>query len=216
MQGMTIFVLLAIGLVFLLLTGIIIACDNRRRRYKKKTLRLRWRVLGIVFTIIAVVSLEQFVHYVAHFDGQEYGERKILLRTTLNLSDVVIPSGNATLDKTLEEEYQDIIQKINKKDAEEKLEYVDALMSKKKIPLKKIHEVKYSEDLTAKQVQMVEYLVISKDGHFTMPEVYYYIIFGQELLEKEEEKKNNNSDDKNTKKNNKKSTKKQTSTTQKQ
>lgn len=213
---MTIFVLLAIGLVFLLLTGIIIACDNRRRRYKKKTLRLRWRVLGIVFTIIAVVSLEQFVHYVAHFDGQEYGERKILLRTTLNLSDVVIPSGNATLDKTLEEEYQDIIQKINKKDAEEKLEYVDALMSKKKIPLKKIHEVKYSEDLTAKQVQMVEYLVISKDGHFTMPEVYYYIIFGQELLEKEEEKKNNNSDDKNTKKNNKKSTKKQTSTTQKQ
>ena len=120
------------------------------------------------------------------------------------------------MDKTLEEEYQDIIQKINKKDAEEKLEYVDALMSKKKIPLKKIHEVKYSEDLTAKQVQMVEYLVISKDGHFTMPEVYYYIIFGQELLEKEEEKKNNNSDDKNTKKNNKKSTKKQTSTTQKQ
>ena len=94
---MTIFVLLIIGLVFLLLTGIIIACDNRKRKFKKKTLRLRWRVLGILFTIIAFVSLGQFVHYTLNFDGEEYGDRKILLRTTMNLSEVNIPSGNATL-----------------------------------------------------------------------------------------------------------------------
>ena len=171
---MTIFILLIIGLVFLLLTGIIIACDNRKRKYKKKTLRLRWRVLGIVFTIIAFVSLGQFVHYTVNFDGEEYGERKILLRTTLDLSEVSIPSGDATLDKALDENYEEIIQKINAKEEKQTIEYIDALMSKKRIPLKKIHEVKYSEDLTANQVQMVEYLVISKDGHFTMPEVYYY------------------------------------------
>lgn len=186
---MTIFILLIIGLVFLLLTGIIIACDNRKRKYKKKTLRLRWRVLGIVYTIIAFVSLGQFVHYTVNFDGEEYGERKILLRTTLNLSEINIPSGNATLDETLDKQYVEIIKKINNKDEEQKIEYVDALMSKKRIPLKRIHEVKYSKDLTANQVQMVEYLVISKDGYFTMPEVYYYIIFGEELREQQHKMK---------------------------
>lgn len=207
---MTIFILLIIGLVFLLLTGIIIACDNRKRKYKKKTLRLRWRVLGIVFTIIAFVSLGQFVHYTVNFDGEEYGERKILLRTTLDLSEVSIPSGDATLDKTLDENYEEIIQKINAKEEKQTIEYIDALMSKKRIPLKKIHEVKYSEDLTANQVQMVEYLVISKDGHFTMPEVYYYIIFGEELLEKQEEAKKKDSKTKkeSTKKNSKEKTEK--------
>ena len=205
-QGMTIYILLIIGLVFLLLTGIIIACDNRKRKYKKKTLRLRWRVLGIVFTIISFVSLGQFVHYTVNFNGEEYGDRKILLRTTLNLSEVSIPSGDATLDKTLDKVYEDIIQKINAKDEEQKIEYVDALMSKKTIPLEKIHEVKYSEDLTANQVQMVEYLVISKDGHFTMPEVYYYIIFGEELLEKQE--KDKKKDNKKKKESTKKSSKK--------
>lgn len=207
---MTIFILLIIGLVFLLLTGIIIACDNRKRKYKKKTLRLRWRVLGIVFTIIAFVSLGQFAHYTVNFDGEEYGERKILLRTTLDLSEVSIPSGDATLDKALDENYEEIIQKINAKEEKQTIEYIDALMSKKRIPLKKIHEVKYSEDLTANQVQMVEYLVISKDGHFTMPEVYYYIIFGEELLEKQEEAKKKDSKTKkeSTKKNSKEKTEK--------
>lgn len=208
---MTIFVLLIIGLVFLLLTGIIIACDNRRRKYKKKTLRLHWRVLGILFTIITFVSLGRFVYYVINFDGEECSDRKILLRTTLDLTEVTIPSGDATLDKTLKNNYEETIQKIDAKDEEQKIEYVDALMSKKKIPLKKIHEVKYSKDLTANQVQMVEYLVISKDGQFTMPEVYYYIIFGEELLEKQEEAKGKNSKTKkeNTKKNSSKKNKKE-------
>lgn len=206
---MTIFVLLILGLVFLFLTGIIIACDNRKRKYKKKTLRLRWRILGIVFTIIAVVSLGQFVRYVVHFDGEEYGDRKVLLRSTMTLSDVKIPSGDAKLDQTLADDYEEIIEQINSKNSEQKIEYVDALLSKRQIALEKIHEVKYSEDLSAKQVQIVEYLVVSKDGYFTMPEVYYYIIFGQELLPKEEDSKDKKSDTtakKSTKKDKKKST----------
>lgn len=191
---MTIFVLLILGLVFLFLTGIIIACDNRKRKYKKKTLRLHWRILGIVFTVIAVVSLGQFVRYVVHFDGEEYGDRKVLLRSTMTLSDVKIPSGDAKLDQTLADSYKEIIEQINSSNSEQKIEYVDALLSKRQIPLEKIHEVKYSEDLSAKQVQIVEYLVVSKDGYFTMPEVYYYIIFSQELLPKEEDSKDKKSD----------------------
>ena len=35
------------------------------------------------------------------FEGVEYGDRKILLRTTMELTDITIPSNNATLDLSL-------------------------------------------------------------------------------------------------------------------
>ena len=54
---MTIFILLGLGLLFLLVTGIIILFDNRRRKYKKKMLPLRWRAVGIVSAILAFSCL---------------------------------------------------------------------------------------------------------------------------------------------------------------
>lgn len=186
---MTIFILLIVGLIFLFLTGILIACDNRKRKYKKKVLRLHWRVLGIVFTFIAMFSLIKFTSYMIHFDGEECGDRKVLLRTTMELSDVKVPSKDAKLDITLQEDCEEIIKQLEEGNTEKELEYVDALLNKKRIPFSKIHEVKYSKDLTAKQVQMVEYLVSCKDGFFTRPEVYYYIIFGEDLPKEIEKKK---------------------------
>lgn len=179
---MTIFILLGIGLLFLIITSILIAIDNRRRKLRKKKLKFVWRVVGVLCTIISLTSLIQFTKYVVSFEGVEYGDRKILLRTTMELTDITIPSNNATLDLSL----ADVInskkeeQEKQKKECQE-IVYVDALLNKKRIPVEDIHEIKYSEDLTSKQVQVVEYLVIMKDGNFTMPGVYYYIIFGEEL-----------------------------------
>ncbi|MCI8407982.1 MAG: hypothetical protein HFJ09_01755 [Lachnospiraceae bacterium] len=186
---MTIFLLLAGGMLFLVLTGIIIAIDNHKRKYKKKILAFHWRIIGIVTTVLAFVCLTQFTGKILNFEGTECGDRKILLRTTTRLADVKIPSKNATLDTTLEEGYEQILEGIEKGSREIKLEYVDALLNKKHLVLEEIREVKYSKDLTAKQVQFVEYLVIEKDGHFTKPGIHYYIIFGQDLLEEKEKEK---------------------------
>lgn len=186
---MTIFLLLAGGVFFLILTGIIIAIDNHRRKYKKKVLALHWRILGIIFTILTFVCFTQFTSKILNFQGEECGDRKVLLRSTTKLTEVRIPSENAKLDATLEEEYEQILEGIEKGSEEIKLEYVDALLNKKYLPLEEIREVKYSKDLTAKQVQFVEYLVMEKDGYFTKPGIHYYIIFGQELLEEKEKEK---------------------------
>lgn len=186
---MTIFLLLAGGLFFLLLTGIIIAFDNRRRKYKKKILALHWRIIGIICTVLFLVCFTQFIGRILNFKGEECGDRKILLRSTTKLTEVKIPSKNATLDATLEEEYEKVLEGIEKGSKEIELEYVDALLNKKHLLLEEIREVKYSKDLTAKQVQIVEYLVMEKDGYFTKPGIHYYIIFGQDLLEEKEEAK---------------------------
>lgn len=198
---MTIFSLLAGGMLFLILTGIIIAIDNHRRKYKKKILALHWRIIGIVTTVLAFVCLTQFTGKILNFKGTECGDRKILLRSTTKLAEVKIPSKNATLDATLEEEYEHVLEGIAEGSKEIKLEYVDALLNKKHLALEEIREVKYSKDLTAKQVQFVEYLVMEKDGYFTKPGIHYYIIFGQDLLEeKEKEKKKEESKKTNKKK----------------
>ncbi|MBD5087212.1 MAG: hypothetical protein HDT30_00130 [Clostridiales bacterium] len=197
---MTIFSLLAGGLFFLLLTGIIIAFDNRRRKYKKKILALHWRIIGIICTVLSLVCFTQFIGRMLNFKGEECGDRKILLRSTTKLTEVKIPSKNATLDVTLEEEYEKVLEGIGNGSREIELEYVDALLNKKHLLLEEIREVKYSTDLTAKQVQIVEYLVMEKDGYFTKPGIHYYIIFGQDLLkEKEEAKKKKTSKKKTTK-----------------
>ncbi len=178
---MTIFILLGIGFIFLILTSIIIAIDNKKRKWNKKMLPFRWRVLGIVFTIISITCFALFVKYVTNFEGNEYGDRKILLRTTMTLSDITLPREDAKLEKTLAQTYEEIIPEIETGKSNTTLKYVDALLSKKQISLSQIHEVKYSSDLTKNQVQIVEYLVVCKSGHFTKPEIYYYIIFGEEL-----------------------------------
>lgn len=207
---MTIFSLLAGGMIFLLLTGIIISFDNRRRKYKKKMLAFHWRVIGILCTVLSMVCFIQFAGRMIHFDGEEYGDRKILLRSTTKLSEVKIPSGNASLDANLEERYEEVLEGIEKGSKEMELEYADALLKKKRLALGEIREVKYSEDLTAKQVQLVEYLVMEKDGYFTKPGIHYYIILGQDLLEeKEEEKKKEESKKKTTKNKDKTKTDKQ-------
>lgn len=190
---MTIFILLGIGLLFLILTSIIITIDNKKRKNQKKMISFHWRVLGIVFTVISITCFVLFIKYVTNFQGSEYGDRKILLRTTMNLSDISLPSKNATLDQTLDQTYPEVISQIEAGDSNTTLKYVDALLTKKQISLSQIHEVKYSSDLTKNQVQIVEYLVICKSGYFTKPEIYYYIIFGEKLQKELEDKQNNNS-----------------------
>ena len=202
---MTIFSLLAGGIFFLIITGIIIAFDNRRRRYKKKILALHWRIIGIICTVLSLVCFTQFTGRMLNFQGEECGDRKILLRSTTKLTDVKITNKNATLNTNLEEEYEQVLEGIEKGSKEIELEYVDALLNKKRLVLEEIREVKYSTDLTAKQVQIVEYLVMEKDGYFTKPGIHYYIIFGQDLLEeKEKAKKKEESEKKTTTKSKKK------------
>lgn len=218
---MTIFSLLVAGIVFLLLTGIIIAIDNRRRKYKKKMLALHWRIIGIVLTILTLVSFSQFVGRVLNFKGEECGDRKVLLRSTTKLAEVKIPSDDATLDMDISEKYDEVLTGIGEASNEIELEFVDALLNKKRLPLSEIHEVKYSEDLSLKQIQFVEYLVMEKDGYFTKPGIHYYIIFSkdyqeQKIKEKEaakkkaekEKKKKQNKDKKKNKKDSKKNTSK--------
>lgn len=186
---MIIFSLLAIGMVFLLFTGIIIAIDNHRRKYKKKMLALHWRIIGIICTTLSLVSFAQFAGRMIHFEGEECGDRKILLRSTTKLTEVKIPSDDAKLDVTLEEGYDQVMEGISEGSKEIKLEFVDALLNKKHLPLDEIRQVKYSTDLTAKQVQFVEYLVMEKDGYFTKPGIHYYVVFGQDLLDEKEKAK---------------------------
>jgi len=145
--------------------------------------------------------LYSFVKYTTNFQGSEYGDRKILLRTTMNLTDITLPSEDSTLDQTLDQSYEEVISKIEAGNSNTTLKYVDALLNKKQISFSEIHEVKYSSDLTKNQVQIVEYLVICKSGYFTKPEIYYYIIFGEEL---QEELKKDTGNDSKTKKNNSK------------
>lgn len=190
---MTIFILLGIGFVFLILTSIIIALDNRKRKKQKKMIPFHLRVLGIVFTVISITCFVLFIKYATNFQGTECGDRKILLRTTMDLSEITLPNGNATLDQNLNQIYPTVISEINAGNSDTKLKYVDALLNQKKISLSEIHEVKFSSDLTKNQVQIVEYLVTCKSGYFTKPEIYYYIIFGEdlqkELTEKRDKKK---------------------------
>lgn len=188
---MTIFILLGIGFFFLILTSIIIAIDNKKRKQKKKIIAFHWRALGIVFTIISVICFVFFIKYVTNFQGNEYGDRKILLRTTMNLSDISLPSKDATLEQTLDATYPEIISRIGTGNSNTTLKYVDALLNQKQISLSQIHEVKYSSDLAKNQVQIVEYLVVCKSGYFTKPEIYYYIIFGEELQEEMTDKVTN-------------------------
>lgn len=200
--AMTIFILLGIGIIFLILTSIIIAMDNKKRKKEKKMLSFHWRVLGIGFTVISITCFVLFVKYTTNFQGSEYGDRKILLRTTMDLGDITLPSKDSTLDQTLDQNYKQVISKIQAGNSNSTLKYVDALLNKKQISFSEIHEVKYSSDLTKNQVQIVEYLVICKSGYFTKPEIYYYIIFGEEL--QEELKKDTENDQKTKKKNSKK------------
>lgn len=197
--AMTIFILLGIGIIFFIFTSIIIAMDNKKRKKEKKMLSFHWRVLGIGFTVISITCFVLFVKYTTNFQGSEYGDRKILLRTTMNLTDITLPRENSTLDQTLDQNYEKVISKIQAGNSNSTLKYVDALLNKKQISFSEIHEVKYSSDLTKNQVQIVEYLVICKSGYFTKPEIYYYIIFGEEL---QEELKKDTGNDSKTKKNN--------------
>lgn len=186
---MTIFILLGIGVVFLFLTSILIGIDNRRRKYKKKMLSLHWRIVGIIFASIAFVNFMLFAKYCFNFNGEECGTRKILLRSTMELSDITLASDNAKIEDTLDKCYEDVIRMIEEKNSEQRIRFVDTLLNKKEVTLNQFHEVKYSKDLTAKQVQVVEYLVTIKKGSFTKPDIYYYIIFGEDL--QENAKKNN-------------------------
>lgn len=196
---MTIFILLGIGFIFLILTSIIIAMDNKKRKKEKKMIPFHWRVLGIGFTVISVTCFVLFIKYITNFQGMECGDRKILLRTTMDLSDITLPSKDSTLDQTLDQNYQKVISEIESGNSSATLKYVDALLNKKQLSFSQIHEVKYSSDLTKNQVQIVEYLVICKSGYFTKPEIYYYIIFGEEL---QQELTKQTEDDKKTKKKN--------------
>ncbi|MBQ3601498.1 MAG: hypothetical protein II992_09920 [Lachnospiraceae bacterium] len=186
---MKIFIPLGIGILFLFLTGIIIAIDNRIRRNRRKKIPLVWKIIGIAFLIISIANFVYFSNLMSTFDGEEYGDRKTILRSTMLLSDVTIPSGDASLDKNLQEAYEEVLKGLEEGNTDISISYVDALLNKKQISLDHIHEVKYSEDLNANQVQIVEYFVVEKDGYFTRPGIYYYITFGQELLEKQEDEK---------------------------
>lgn len=183
---MTIFSLLAGGMIFLVLTGIIIAFDNRKRKYKKKTLAFHWRIIGIICTVVSLVFFLQFAGRMRNFDGEEAGDRKLLLRSTTKLTEVTVNTTASKEDITLEKGYEQVVEGITEKTKDIELVYVDALLNKKHLKLDEIREIKYSEDLTAKQVQLVEYLVVEKDGYFTKPGIHYYIIFGQDLLEEKE------------------------------
>ncbi|MCR4803840.1 MAG: hypothetical protein K5895_12750 [Lachnospiraceae bacterium] len=215
---MTIFVLLIIGLVFLFVTGVIIAIDNRRRKYKKKTIHKSLKITGILCTLISLITFGLFFKYMVRFNGVECGKRTILLRSTMLSSEVRIPSGNAKLDKTLEKKYKSVIKDIESQNKDTKIEYVDALLNKQCLSAVDIHEIKYSSDLSEKQVQIVEYLVNTKDGMFTKPGIYYYIIFSDKLAtdknvdttkeEVKEKKSKNQKEESEEKKNKDKDTKK--------
>ena len=178
---MTIFILPIIGLVCLVITGVIIAVDNRKRKYRKKKLTMPWKLTGIFFTVISFTCFIMFAKYTFHFQGEECGERKILLRSTMQLTDVRLPSGNPTLDATLADGYGKVVKAAGGKTEKEEIVYIDALLNKKRVPLSEIHEIKYSDDLSEKQVQIVEYLVNTKDGRFTKPGIFYYLIFSTDL-----------------------------------
>lgn len=178
---MTIYILLAIGLFFLLFTGVLIAIDNRKRRFRKKMLPLCWRAIGIITTLLAVLCFVIFFQKFYSFQGTECSSRKIILRSTMNVSDVSIPTKDAKLNKNLENAFEEIVTAYNSGDKNHKIKYVDALLNNKTISLEDIHEIKYSNDLSKKQVQIVEYLVDTKDGFFTKPGIYYYIIFSEAM-----------------------------------
>ena len=182
---MNIFVLLGIGCIFLLITGILIAVDNKKRKVKKKMLPIYWRVIGIFTTIGFIVCFVLFVRYGLFMEGVECGDRKILLRSTMMMTDISLPSDDAKLNETLQKHYRDVIQMIEEGEHSETISYIDALLNKKEIALSSIHEVKYSEDLSRKQVQIVEYLVNTKVGNYTKPSVFYYIIFSDKLNKSE-------------------------------
>ena len=188
---MTIFILLGIGFVFLFLTSILIGIDNRKRKYREKMLSFHWRIVGIIFAIIAFVNFMLFAKYSFNFNGQECGTRKILLRSTMELTDLTLASDDAKLEATLDKCYEDVIHMIEEKDSKQTLRFVDTLLNKKEVTLDQFQEVKYSEDLSAKQVQVVEYLVNVKSGSFTKPGVYYYIIFGEDLKDNNKNKEDN-------------------------
>lgn len=186
---MNIFFLLGIGCIFLLITGILIAIDNKKRKIKKKMLPIYWRVVGIGTTIGAVVCFVLFVRYGLFMEGVECGDRKILLRSTMMMTDISIPSEDAKLNETMQKNYRTVIQMIEEGNHSETISYIDALLNKKEIPLSSIHEVKYSEDLSKKQVQIVEYLVNTKVGSYRKPSVFYYIIFSDKLKKSDTDQK---------------------------
>lgn len=178
---MTIFILLIVGFFFLFVTGILIAIDNRKRKYKKKILPLPFRIAGLGCTLIAVICFVWFAHEMIHFEGEESGKRVIMLRSTMQLTDVEIPSNDAKLNKTMKQKYKDIVKAVGDKKSDLNIEYVDALLNKKKLNMTEIHEIKYSDELDKKQIQIVEYLVNMKDGIFTRPGIYYYLILSDKL-----------------------------------
>ena len=83
---MTIYILLAIGLFFLLFTGVLIAIDNRKRRFRKKMLPFCWRAIGIITTLLAVLCFVIFFQKFYSFQGTECSSRKIILRSTMTVS----------------------------------------------------------------------------------------------------------------------------------
>ena len=105
------------------------------------------------------------------------------------MTDISLPSDDAKLNETLQKHYRDVIQMIEEGEHSETISYIDALLNKKEIALSSIHEVKYSEDLSRNQVQIVEYLVNTKVGNYTKPSVFYYIIFSDKLKKSEGNKK---------------------------
>ncbi len=178
---MTIYILLAISLFFLLFTGVLIAIDNRKRKFRQKMLPFCWRAIGIMTTLLAILCFVIFFRKFYSFQGTECSSRKIILRSTMNVSDVYIPTEDAKLNKNLENAFEEIVKAYDSGDRNHKIKYVDALLNNKTISLADIHEIKYSDDLSKKQVQIVEYLVDTKDGFFTKPGIYYYIIFSKAM-----------------------------------
>ena len=201
---MTIFILLGISILFFVITGILIAIDNYKRKNKKKILPFHFRVIGILCTCFALIFLSVFVKSCISFHGVECGERKILLRTTMDRDEITLASADTKLERTLNKKTRAVIADIEQGNSKQSLRYTDALLNKKILPLQSIHEVKYSKDLSKNRVQIVEYLVNTKSGAFTKPGIYYYIIFSQELKNKwdQDDKKNNTTKEKKTKKQN--------------
>lgn len=185
---MSIYILLVIGLFFLIFTGVLIAIDNRKRKYKHKMLPFNWKIIGIITTFLAIISISIFFKEFNFFHGTECSNRKIILRSTMNLSDVYMQTEDAKLDNLLEKNLKEIINNDVLGNKNIKIKYVDALLNKKVISFADIHEIKYSDDLSRKQIQVVEYLVNTKDGFFTKPGIYYYIIFSSSLKEGKTEK----------------------------
>lgn len=178
-----IFYLFAIAGMLLFPSFLLYLVDRRRqknRQAKKPSISFGWQVAGSLLFFLGSSVLGVGIYGCATFEGTEAGERHPLVSETLAQSDVLVVSSKYKADDaSFAKKNAACARIINRRlSSDAYLSYTDQFYNKKKLYLSDITSAEGDPEMSARNMQIVQYLVTEQSGIFTLPRIKYYLVFG--------------------------------------